>query len=86
MASASPSSMLFSPVQTRPEKISGRFLQALAASLAHHLDELLVDLVEHLLRMLPLRWILGHERVEEVLVLARGVRAPLDRRAFPSRR
>src|SRR5258706_2268483 len=55
-----------------------RFLQALASPRANDVDELLVDLREHLLRMLLVRRILGRERIEEILVLPGGVRAPLD--------
>src|SRR5258706_6787422 len=58
------------------------FLQPLPAPLAHDADELLVDLADHLLRVLAVRRVLGHERIEEVLVLAGGVGAPLDAELF----
>ena len=57
-----------------------RFLQARAAAVAHDLDELLVDLVEHRLRM---RLVLGRHRreaVEKALVLAGGEQAPFHAR------
>src|SRR6476620_10829666 len=56
----------------------GRLLQPRAAALAHHLDELLVDLAQHLLRVLHVRRVLGREGIEEILVLAGVVGAPLD--------
>src|SRR6185436_1567765 len=41
----------------------GRFLQPRSAPGAHHLDELLVDLGEHLLRVLLVRLVLRGERI-----------------------
>jgi hypothetical protein len=55
-----------------------RLLQPRSPALPHDLDELLLDLADHLLRVLAVLGVLGQERVEEVLVLARGVHAPLD--------
>src|SRR5258708_4469910 len=55
-----------------------RLLEARSPALAHDLDELLLDLADHLLRVLAVLGVLGQERVEEILVLARGVDAPLD--------
>jgi hypothetical protein len=56
----------------------GRFLQALAAALAHHVDELLVDVVEQQLRVLLVLGVLRREGIEEALVLAGRQQAPLD--------
>jgi LPS sulfotransferase NodH len=56
----------------------GRFLQAIAATLAHHADELPVHVFQQLLRMPLLLFVHRQERVEEALVLARGDQAPLD--------
>src|SRR5258708_16808553 len=68
--------LLAGPDQSREHV--GRLLQAVAAPLPHDGDELLVDLREHLLRVILVRGILGRERIGEILVLARGVGAPLD--------
>src|SRR5262249_21334662 len=48
----------------------GRLLQALAAALADHVDELLVDVVQHRERVALLLLVDRSERVEERLVLA----------------
>src|SRR5690242_14496453 len=61
-----------------PGERVGRFLEPLAAAFAHDLDELLVDLADHLLGVRLVGGPLGSERIEEVLVLARGVGAPVD--------
>src|SRR5258706_2144396 len=66
------------PGPDEPGEHLGRLLQALAAPLAHHGDELPVDLVQHLLGMLPVRRLLRKEGIEEVLVVARVIGAPLD--------
>ena len=54
MASVSPSSIDFAPVQMRPLKSSGESLRRVAAPLADDVDELLVDLADQRLRVLDL--------------------------------
>ncbi|ABA47770.1 hypothetical protein BURPS1710b_2914 [Burkholderia pseudomallei 1710b] len=68
-------------LRARPEKPGEnvrRFVQARAAAVLHRLDELRVDLVEHFLRVRIHLRRLRRERIEEALVLARRMQAPLD--------
>jgi hypothetical protein len=58
--------------------VSGVLLEAVAAALLHHRDELLVDLVDHGLGKGRLLLVLGRERVEHALVGTGGEQAALD--------
>ena len=53
-----------------------------AAAVLHHLDELLVDLVDHRLRIGLVLLVLRRERIEHALVLAGGEQAALDAELF----
>src|SRR6185295_17327439 len=49
-----------------------RFLQALAASLLDHVDELPVDVRQELLGVVPLLWVHRRERIQKPFVLPGG--------------
>ncbi len=66
------------PDQTREQLRMPLDLEPVAAPFFHAVDELLVGGIQHLLPELGLLGLLRLERIEERLVLAGGIDAPLD--------
>src|SRR5258708_22279420 len=61
----------------QPRENIRALLETLAPPLPHDIDELLVNFVQHRLRVTLLLFIDRRKRIEEGLVLPRGERAPL---------